>query len=174
MAVRLSALRAGRPLTPGRFLVLCQAQGHSAAGRIRWIEKSNYLIGNRTRYLPARSTMPQPTMLLGSIFYPEDGGISEHLQDYTMPCPRTQHFKSNMWVSWVHPFICNQFNGVVSNSEYTAQNGWTQWIMNFKGCGRKQSWPNLRYYLRICSERLRKITKKPVRIISKSKYYWRA
>jgi hypothetical protein len=27
-------------------------QGHSAAGRIRSIEKSNYLIGNRTHDLP--------------------------------------------------------------------------------------------------------------------------
>jgi hypothetical protein len=45
MAVRLSALRAGRPLPPGRFLVLISVkrlsrpQGHSAAGRITSIEK---------------------------------------------------------------------------------------------------------------------------------------
>jgi hypothetical protein len=36
-------------------------QGHSAAGRIRSIEKSNDLIGIRTRDLPACSTVPQPT-----------------------------------------------------------------------------------------------------------------
>jgi hypothetical protein len=40
---------------PGRFLVLI---GHSAAGRIRSIENSNDLIGNRTRDLPACSTVP--------------------------------------------------------------------------------------------------------------------
>jgi hypothetical protein len=29
--------------------------------------------------------------------------------------------------------------------------------MNWKGCGRKQLWPNLRYYPGICLEGLRKI-----------------
>jgi hypothetical protein len=31
--------------------------------------------------------------------------------------------------------------------------------MNWKGCGRKRSWPNLRYYLTICLDGLRKTTK---------------
>jgi hypothetical protein len=39
-------------------------QGHSAAGRIRSIENSNALIGNRTHNLPAYSIVPQPTALL--------------------------------------------------------------------------------------------------------------
>jgi hypothetical protein len=34
-----------------------------AAGRIRSIEKSNELIGNRTRNFPACNTVPQPTTL---------------------------------------------------------------------------------------------------------------
>jgi hypothetical protein len=38
-------------------------QGHSAAGRIRSIEKSNDLIGNQTHDLPACSIVPQPTTL---------------------------------------------------------------------------------------------------------------
>jgi hypothetical protein len=42
---------------------LIRPQGHSAAGRIRSIEKSNHLIGNRTRDLPACSIVPQPTTL---------------------------------------------------------------------------------------------------------------
>jgi hypothetical protein len=33
--------------------------------------------------------------------------------------------------------------------------------MNWKGYGRKQSWPNLRYYPSICLEGPRKTTKKP-------------
>jgi hypothetical protein len=33
-------------------------------------------------------------------------------------------------------------------------------IMNGKGFGRKQSWPNLRYYASICLEGVRKTTKK--------------
>jgi hypothetical protein len=63
MAVRLSALRAGRSLLPGRFLVLSRPQGYSAAGRIRLIKKSNDLFGNRTRDLLACSIVPQPSTL---------------------------------------------------------------------------------------------------------------
>jgi hypothetical protein len=40
------------------------APGHTATGRIRSIEKSNDLMGNRTRYLPAYSIVPQPTTLI--------------------------------------------------------------------------------------------------------------
>jgi hypothetical protein len=43
---------------------LSRPQGHSAAGRIRSIEKSNDLIGNQTRDLLACSIVPQPTTLL--------------------------------------------------------------------------------------------------------------
>jgi hypothetical protein len=66
--VRLSALRAGRPLPPRKIpgTHFCQTlsppQGHSAAWRIRSIDKSNY-IGNGTRDLPACSIVPQPTTL---------------------------------------------------------------------------------------------------------------
>jgi hypothetical protein len=68
MAVRLSALRASRPLPPGRFLVLisvggCRLQGHNEAGRIRSIEKSNDLMGKRTCDLPAFNMVPQPITL---------------------------------------------------------------------------------------------------------------
>jgi hypothetical protein len=66
MVVRLSALRAGRPSPPrnipGTHLRwrLSRPEGHSAAGRIRSTEKSNDLIGNRTRDLPACSLVPPP------------------------------------------------------------------------------------------------------------------
>jgi hypothetical protein len=69
MAVRLSALRAGRSLPPRKIpgTQFCQRlsrpQGHSAAGRIRSIEKSNDLIGIRSRNFPACSIVPQPTTL---------------------------------------------------------------------------------------------------------------
>jgi hypothetical protein len=58
-----------QPFIPGRFLVLISVRGyvdpqsHGAAGRIRPIEKSNDLIGNRNCELPACSIVPQPTTL---------------------------------------------------------------------------------------------------------------
>jgi hypothetical protein len=63
MAVKLWALRANRPLPSGRFLVLISVwgwvrpQGHSAAGRIRSIEKSNDLIWIRTLWRVLSSKM---------------------------------------------------------------------------------------------------------------------
>jgi hypothetical protein len=69
MAVRLSAFTRRQPFTPQEYSwysFLLEAewpQGHSAAGSIRSIEKSNDLIGNRTRDLPACSVVPQPTTL---------------------------------------------------------------------------------------------------------------
>jgi hypothetical protein len=65
MAVRLSALRSDRPLPPRThsFWRLSRSQGHSAAGRMRSIEKPNYLIGTWTRDLPACSIVPEPTTL---------------------------------------------------------------------------------------------------------------
>jgi hypothetical protein len=58
------------PFTPRKIpgTHFCQRlswpQGHSVAGRIRSIEKSNDLFGNRTRYLPACSIMHQPDDVL--------------------------------------------------------------------------------------------------------------
>jgi hypothetical protein len=69
-AVRLSALRAGRTLfTPRKILVLISLLGSVDHGAIVWLEelgklkKSNDLIGNRTRELPAFSIMSQLTTL---------------------------------------------------------------------------------------------------------------
>jgi hypothetical protein len=65
--VVMSSLRAGRPLSPGRLVILIsvsQPQDHIAAGRIRSIERSSDPIGNQTRDLPACNIVPQPTTLL--------------------------------------------------------------------------------------------------------------
>jgi hypothetical protein len=43
--------------------ILSRPQGHSAAGRIRSIEKSNDFVGNRNHGLPAHSIVPQRTTL---------------------------------------------------------------------------------------------------------------
>jgi hypothetical protein len=45
------------------MVVRHRGSSHSTAGRIRLIEKSNNLIGNRTRNLPAYSTVPKLTTL---------------------------------------------------------------------------------------------------------------
>jgi hypothetical protein len=67
MAVRLTDITLR--MTPGTHFCwrLSRLQGHSAAGRIRSIEKSNDHIGNRTRYLPACRIVPQPTTLPRSL-----------------------------------------------------------------------------------------------------------
>jgi hypothetical protein len=64
MAARLSALPSGRPFIPQNIpgthfcKRLSRLQGHSAAGRIRSIEKI-HLIGIRSRDLPTSSVVPQ-------------------------------------------------------------------------------------------------------------------
>jgi hypothetical protein len=55
MAVRLSALRAGRLFTSSKIpgihfcYMLSRPQGHSAPGRFRSFEKSGDLVGNQNR-----------------------------------------------------------------------------------------------------------------------------
>jgi len=62
----LSALRTGRIYPPGNIpgAYFCQKlsrpQCQSAAGRIVSMKNSNGPIGNRTRNLPACSSVPQP------------------------------------------------------------------------------------------------------------------
>jgi hypothetical protein len=68
MAVRLSALRAGRSLLPGRFLVLISVRGWvdpTAIVRLEWLGPliKIHLIGTRTPDLPVCSIVPQPTTL---------------------------------------------------------------------------------------------------------------
>jgi hypothetical protein len=59
MAWRLSGLCIGRPLPPGRFLVLIYVRGWVDSRAIVRLD----LIGFRTRDLPACSIVPQPTTL---------------------------------------------------------------------------------------------------------------
>jgi hypothetical protein len=69
MTIRLSVLRAGRNLPPGRFLVLISVRDLVDSRAILRLDglgklkKSNYLIGNRTRDFPACSIVPKPTTL---------------------------------------------------------------------------------------------------------------
>ena len=65
--IRLSALRTGHLYPPGNIpgthfcYRLCRHQGHSTAGSIMSTKISNDTIWNRTRDLPACSTLPQLT-----------------------------------------------------------------------------------------------------------------
>jgi len=65
------------------MLGLSQPQGHSAAGRIMSMKNSNDTIGNRTRGLPACSTVPQPTAPLCTpytyIFLLRNHSFKEHM-----------------------------------------------------------------------------------------------
>jgi hypothetical protein len=69
MAVRLSAPYAPADLYPQEdswYSFLSEAEstpGDTAGGRIRSIEKSNDLVGNRTRELQTCSVVPQPITL---------------------------------------------------------------------------------------------------------------
>jgi hypothetical protein len=70
MALRLSASRAGRPFPPGRFAESTPPRAiHNAAGRLRLIEKSNVLIGKRTRDLPACSIVNKKSKATGMFNY---------------------------------------------------------------------------------------------------------
>jgi hypothetical protein len=53
-------------------------------------------------------------------------------------------------------FLYGLFDDAVSSACYIASN---DWIINWKGYGRKRSWRNLRHYPGICLEGLRKTTK---------------
>jgi hypothetical protein len=77
MAERLSALRAGRPLSPREFLVLIflrLSRPHGSAGKITSIKKGNDVIGNRTSDLPDYRMIPQPTTL-HHVLAPKTGGV---------------------------------------------------------------------------------------------------
>jgi hypothetical protein len=72
MAVRMSALRTGSPLPPGRFLVVASVRGlvdPRTTVRLKWLgqleKNSNDLTGNRTRDLPDSSIVPHPTWTRG-------------------------------------------------------------------------------------------------------------
>jgi hypothetical protein len=76
MAVRLSALGADRPLTPGRFLVLISVKGwvdHRAI--VRSIGKKIQLTGTRTRDLADCSILPKKNYVFFFIIWKVGGGV---------------------------------------------------------------------------------------------------
>jgi hypothetical protein len=109
MTVRLSALRAGRPLPAGRFLVLISVRGWvDPRAIVRQEElgqlKSNGLIWNRTRDSPSCSIVPQPLALLHHILKVEyliiksfGGMCCHHLHSRKISEARSQHEVRYIW-----------------------------------------------------------------------------
>jgi hypothetical protein len=69
----------------------------------------------------------------------------------------------NRWDECTSPkivyFICSLFNYALSVTQHNVEWKDDRWMVNWKGCGRKRSWPKLRYYPGICLEGPRKTTK---------------
>jgi hypothetical protein len=75
---------------------LIRPPGQSAAERIRWIENSNDLNGNRTRYLPACSIVLHPIMLQRVLNYITEKHIHHSAHGFLMKltlgfCTRVSH-----------------------------------------------------------------------------------
>jgi hypothetical protein len=107
MAVRLSALSTGSPLPPGKFLVLISVRGWVDLRVIvrleglGQLEKSNNLIGDRTRDLPACSKVPQTNTLPRVSEFPSYWVINLHLLCYGL------YFRAQSNPLWIRHQIIN-------------------------------------------------------------------
>jgi hypothetical protein len=134
MAVRLSALRADRPLTPERFLAFISVRGWVDPRALLRLEglgklkKSNDLIGTLTRDLSACSIVPQRT---------------------TLPCVPLINFKinfNNLEIVWIHEetriwrFLI--FTNWRDHVDRMGQDRWTSWAKHQQTPGRRENCPS--------------------------------
>jgi hypothetical protein len=64
----------------------------------------------------------------------------------------TKLLPGNALIKSVTLFICSCLTTLVSSSDHTVSKGWMIGVMNCKGCERKRSCRNLRYYPCVCLE----------------------
>jgi hypothetical protein len=84
--------------------MLSRPQGHSAAGRIRSIEKSTDLIGNRTHNIPACSIVPQLTTLPRALYiHYLIKSIRTHTRNCNPTFPVTFFPAVDINTEWAHP-----------------------------------------------------------------------
>jgi hypothetical protein len=123
MAARLSTLRAGSFLHPGRFLIIISVRGlidPRAIVRLEGLDKlkKSTSSGTRTGDLPACNIVPPPTTL---------PIVSKY--SYKIACRCSRNFHGNLIQihhSLIFPvplnfiLVCSLFNRSRSSSEYTA------------------------------------------------------
>jgi hypothetical protein len=134
MAVRLSALRAGRPLRPGIFPILISVRGwgdpraivrQEGLGQLK--KKVNDLIGTRSRDLLACSTVSQPTTLprayIHCIYIPNFLAFEFWTTSSENAKPKRLFFRRRLSKSHITRVFLSAFDELLEITNWTAYDG---------------------------------------------------